>query len=105
MSERIEEKNISTKVESWVVTRWVYLRLLGIIHLMAFGSYALQIIGLNGSQGIIPTASFLHDVSLRLGAHYVGFEQVGVAGRMDVEQRDNRNFGGDMELNVVSDPN
>jgi hypothetical protein len=59
----------------------------------------------DAGAGVAETISETFDVSLRLGAHYVGFEQVGVAGRMDVEQRDNRNFGGDMELNVVSDPN
>jgi hypothetical protein len=46
------------QAEQWVVTRWVFLRLMGVIHLMAFGSYATQILGLNGSHGVISTRSF-----------------------------------------------
>jgi hypothetical protein len=44
---------------SYVVTRWLYLRLLGLIHLSAFGSYAFQIIGENGARGIQPTEKLL----------------------------------------------
>lgn len=41
--------------ESYLLARWLFLRFLGIIHLTAFCSYAFQIIGLNGSGGILPT--------------------------------------------------
>ncbi len=45
--------------ESFILTRWVFFRLMGVIHLMAFGSYATQIIGLNGEHGILPTQDLL----------------------------------------------
>lgn len=55
------------QAQQWVVTRWVFLRLMGVIHLMAFGSYATQILGLNGSHGVISTKSFLDAVNLQVG--------------------------------------
>ncbi len=45
----------------------MFLRLLGCIHLAAFGSYAFQIIGLNGSHGILPTAEYLRNVASQYG--------------------------------------
>jgi len=41
------------------LTRWLYLRLLGLIHLSAFASYATMIIGLNGEHGILPCSQLL----------------------------------------------
>src|SRR3984885_6734008 len=48
------------EAESYILTRWIFFRLLGVIHLTAFGLYALQIIGLNGGHGILPTQDLLH---------------------------------------------
>jgi len=36
------------------VADWLFRRLLGLVYLCAFGSLALQIVGLAGSQGIVP---------------------------------------------------
>jgi hypothetical protein len=41
--------------------------MLGIVHLMAFGSFATQILGLNGSHGILPTSEFLNAIGDQLG--------------------------------------
>ena len=38
------------------LTRWLFLRTLGIIYLIAFASLSVQIIGLVGSNGILPIA-------------------------------------------------
>lgn len=52
----------------FVLTRWVFLRLLGGIYLLAFWSLSTQIIGLIGSEGIIPANSFLTLLGRHLGA-------------------------------------
>jgi lipase maturation factor 1 len=54
----IQDRQVA-KESSYVVMRWLYLRLLGLIHLSAFGSYAFQIIGENGSRGVQPTQELL----------------------------------------------
>jgi hypothetical protein len=45
----------------WLV-RWLFLRSLGLIYLIAFVSFGLQITGLIGSNGILPAADFLQAV-------------------------------------------
>lgn len=60
-------RQVFDQSQHWVVTRWVFLRFMGIIHLMAFGSYASQIIGLNGSHGVLSTKAFLDAVSQHVG--------------------------------------
>lgn len=52
---------------NYPITRWIFLRLLGLVHLTAFASYAVQIIGLNGSHGILPTANMLSQVAENMG--------------------------------------
>jgi len=51
----------------WQLTRWLFLRLLGIVHLSGFSSYASQIISLNGSHGVLPTGALLGQVSATIG--------------------------------------
>jgi len=46
---------------------WLFLRLLGIIYLIAFWSLSTQIVGLVGERGILPAGVFLHSVSQRTG--------------------------------------
>jgi hypothetical protein len=41
---------------TYVWASWVFLRLLGVIYLVAFASLATQIRGLAGSQGILPAS-------------------------------------------------
>src|SRR5262249_16292296 len=44
---------------TYVVSAWLFLRLLGLIYLSAFVSLGLQIKGLVGKQGILPARDFL----------------------------------------------
>lgn len=45
------------------ITRWLFLRALGLIYFIAFWSLHGQILGLVGSHGILPTANFLDAVT------------------------------------------
>ena len=42
------------------VSRWVFLRLLGLTYLLAFASLSAQITGLVGAEGILPTSEYLN---------------------------------------------
>ncbi|MGH7497407.1 MAG: lipase maturation factor family protein [Gemmatimonadales bacterium] len=45
--------------ETYLRSRWLFLRLLGVVYLIAFGSIAVQITGLVGEHGILPATEFL----------------------------------------------
>ena len=47
----------------YTLTRWLFLRALGLVYLFAFGSLAMQIIGLLGSNGILPAGNFLKSIA------------------------------------------
>lgn len=49
-----------------VVSRWLFLRLLGVVYLIAFVSLGVQALGLFGSQGIVPVANLLERVGEQL---------------------------------------
>jgi uncharacterized membrane protein YphA (DoxX/SURF4 family) len=49
------------------ISRWLFLRLLGIVYLAAFVSLRQQIDGLIGSRGILPADRFLHAVHETIG--------------------------------------
>jgi len=51
--------------------RWLFLRLLGFIYLIAFWSLSTQILGLVGERGILPAGVFLQSVSQRVGPEKV----------------------------------
>src|SRR3989442_1203313 len=44
---------------TYLLSRWLFLRLLGVVYLIAFVSLALQITGLVGEHGILPARNFL----------------------------------------------
>src|SRR5437762_505903 len=44
---------------TYAVTRWVFLRALGVIYLIAFVSLWVQVHGLIGSHGILPISNYL----------------------------------------------
>lgn len=46
----------------YVLTRWLFLRLLGLVYLIAFVSLLVQIPGLIGRRGILPAEDFLDEV-------------------------------------------
>jgi len=50
------------------VSRWLFLRLLGLIYVVAFLSLWVQIDGLIGENGVLPAADYLHEIAGMLGA-------------------------------------
>ena len=46
------------RVPTFAISTWLFLRLLGVVYLLAFGSYWVQLAGLNGERGILPAAEF-----------------------------------------------
>jgi predicted DCC family thiol-disulfide oxidoreductase YuxK len=59
---------------SYQLVRWGFLRALGVIYLVAFVSLWIQVLGLMGSQGILPAAGWLDSAR-----QYFDVQQVGVA--------------------------
>jgi len=53
---------------TYALTRWLFLRLLAVVFLIAFVSYRVQLDGLIGSRGILPAADLMKSVQ-GLGAH------------------------------------
>lgn len=53
---------------AYTLTRWLFLRALGLIYFAAFVSLASQILGLYGSQGIAPISDYLGAVLGRFGS-------------------------------------
>lgn len=53
---------------SYVLTRWVFLRLLGLVYVIAFLSLLVQIAGLIGTHGILPAGDFLQAVHQNFGS-------------------------------------
>lgn len=53
--------------ETYYVTSWLFLRLLGAIYLVAFASFGAQAAGLIGSHGILPVTDFLRGMHEYLG--------------------------------------
>jgi hypothetical protein len=54
---------------SQALTRAIFLRLLGVVYLEAFGSIASQIAGLVGGRGILPASRFMDAVREALGSN------------------------------------
>ncbi len=50
------------------ISRWIFLRALGLIYFSAFYSLIFQIRGLNGPRGILPVAEYLTEVASELGS-------------------------------------
>ncbi len=57
------------------VTSWWFLRILGLIFLVAFLSWGRQVQGLVGSQGILPVADFLHSINVQCDATGIHWER------------------------------
>lgn len=58
---------IPVRPETYNVTSWLFLRLLGAIYLVAFASFGVQAAGLIGSHGILPVTDFLRGMHEYLG--------------------------------------
>jgi len=53
---------------SYVLSRWVFLRLLGLVYVIAFLSLRVQVIGLIGAHGILPVGDFLQAAQRNFGS-------------------------------------
>jgi lipase maturation factor 1 len=53
---------------SYVLSRWVFLRLLGLAYVIAFLSLRVQVVGLIGANGILPAGDFLQAVQREYGS-------------------------------------
>ncbi len=58
---------------SFALGSWLFMRLLGVAYFFAFLSLATQILGLIGSNGILPATDFLRMVEARVGAERYWF--------------------------------
>src|SRR5712692_7626552 len=54
---------------TYALATWLFLRLLGVVYLTAFWSLAVQILGLVGSNGILPARLYME------GARNLGAER------------------------------
>jgi hypothetical protein len=70
------ERVLSAKGSSYWLTRFVILRLLGVIYAVAFLVAANQILPLIGSNGLLPVGDFLERVSDSLGGTGAGFRRL-----------------------------
>src|SRR5262245_66596304 len=61
--------------EYWL-TRFLVLRLLGLVYLVAFLCLAQQLLPLLGARGLLPIPLFLDHVAARTGSRGAGFLQV-----------------------------
>lgn len=52
---------------SYSLTRWIFLRILGVVYLVAFASLGAQISGLIGERGILPVRLYLDAIEKSLG--------------------------------------
>ncbi|MDB6175848.1 MAG: hypothetical protein JWL59_5159 [Chthoniobacteraceae bacterium] len=52
---------------AFLFSRWLFLRVLGLVYLIAFVSLAIQILGLVGERGILPARQFFDAAGAQLG--------------------------------------
>ena len=63
----------SASGSTYTLSRWIFLRALGVIFLVAFVSLWVQVKGLIGSQGILPARELLAAVQTQLGGERFRF--------------------------------
>jgi len=71
-AESIPSSTLADSRRSYVLSRWVFLRLLGLVYLLAFWSFGIQMMGLIGEHGILPVGEYLHAAraAYGLGAYW-----------------------------------
>ena len=67
------ERPGALNASSYWLTRFLILRLLGLVYLVAFLSLAHQVLPLIGTNGLLPAADFLERVAMRTGSRGAGF--------------------------------
>jgi len=63
------------ELPDYFLTRWIFLRALGVIYLVAFVSLWSQISGLIGHNGILPVGQFMSAVKQQCDAHGIGVDR------------------------------
>ncbi len=63
------------RVPSYALAGWLFLRLLGIVYLVAFWSLAVQTRGLIGHDGILPAGEYIAAVTRWADAQHVGLDR------------------------------
>jgi len=63
------------ELPDYFLTRWIFLRALGLIYLVAFVSLWMQISGLVGHNGILPADQFMSAVKQQCDAQGIGLER------------------------------
>lgn len=69
-------KDKAPPAPSYWLTRFVLLRLLGLVYFFAFLSLATQVLPLIGSHGLLPVPLFLERAGKHFGSHFEGFLQL-----------------------------
>ena len=72
---------------SYWLTRFLILRLLGLVYFVAFLSLAQQVLPLMGADGLLPARLFLERVQTHLGSRLGGFLQIPSLFWLDVSDR------------------
>jgi lipase maturation factor 1 len=60
---------------SYLLVRWAFLRLLGVVYLVAFLSLGSQLDGLVGSRGILPAQKYMREARAQLDQQGVGLRR------------------------------
>jgi len=60
---------------TYTLTTWIFLKLIGVVYLIAFWSMAVQIRGLAGRDGILPAAQFMAAVRAWANTQQIGMER------------------------------
>ena len=56
---------------SFVFSSWLFLKILGVVYLIAFASFGVQALGLIGKNGILPVSNYLARIKAALGDSWI----------------------------------
>lgn len=62
---------LGTASSSFVFSSWLFLKILGIVYLIAFASFGVQAFGLIGKDGILPVSRYMAQVKATLAESWV----------------------------------
>jgi hypothetical protein len=72
--DEISSTSTSTSTSTWIVTKWVILRLTGLVYLIAFLGAYYQNRGLMGSNGLQPASDFMDSIQNKFASPWEGFQ-------------------------------
>ena len=62
---------IGAASSSYVFSSWLFLKLLGVVYLIAFASFGVQALGLIGKNGILPVSNYMEKVKAAVGDGWI----------------------------------